>query len=257
MLLIPAIDLAGGRCVRLQQGDFARETRYHAAPLELLGRYQSMGASWVHIVDLDGARDGERANHPVIAALASASSLQLQVGGGIRSAAALEALLAAGVARVVIGSAAVLRPQEVLQWFKSFGPERLCLAFDVRLEPGAEPQVQTLGWRQRGSINLWDALAPYETHVTHVLCTDIARDGMLSSPNLELYQRARARFPQLQWQASGGVSSAADLAALARMGLAAAISGKALLEERIRAEELRPFLRDALFPASTSATAPS
>jgi phosphoribosylformimino-5-aminoimidazole carboxamide ribotide isomerase len=257
MLLIPAIDLAQGRCVRLRQGDFARQTHYPAAPRELLERYKSLGASWVHIVDLDGARQGQRANQQLITELASTASLQLQVGGGLRSAACLEALLGAGAARVVIGSAAVLRPAEVLQWLKRFGAQRVCLAFDVRLEPGGEPQVHTHGWTQRGNLSLWDALAPFGAHVRHVLCTDIARDGMLASPNLELYRQALARFPHLKWQASGGVSRAADLGALARIGLAAAISGKALLEERIRAEELRPFLPDASFPASTFATAQS
>ncbi len=257
MLLIPAIDLASGRCVRLKQGDFAQETAYPASPPELLRRYEALGARWVHLVDLDGARDGEPANHAVIAELATTSPLHLQVGGGIRSAAGLESLLDAGVARVVIGSAAVQRPQEVLQWLKRFGAERVCLAFDIRVEPTGEPYVRTHGWTQRGNVTLWDALAPYSIHVRHVLCTDIARDGMLSGPNLDLYARVLAAFPHLQWQASGGVSDARDLAALARIGVSAAISGKALLEERIGHEELRAFLPDASSPASTYATARS
>lgn len=257
MLLIPAIDLARGRCVRLRQGDFAQETCYPTSPRDLLKRYESLGARWIHVVDLDGARDGLRANHPIIKALAAASSLQLQVGGGIRTATTIKVLLDAGAARVVIGSAAVQRPQEVLQWLKRFGAERLCLAFDVSVEPTGEPQVRTHGWTQRGNLTLWDALAPYSTHVRHVLCTDIARDGMLSRPNLDLYATALAAFPHLQWQASGGVRDAADLAALAKIGLSAAISGKALLEERICHEELRPFLPDASSPASTCATARS
>jgi phosphoribosylformimino-5-aminoimidazole carboxamide ribotide isomerase len=257
MLLIPAIDLAAGRCVRLRQGDFSRETLYPSSPRELLERYRTLGARWVHIVDLDGAKDGERANQRLIAGLAGASAPQLQVGGGIRSAAAIEALLGAGVARVVIGSAAVQRPREVLHWLERFGAERLCLAFDVRVESSGEPRVHTHGWTQQAHLSLWQALAPYGAQVRHVLCTDIERDGMLSSPNLELYRRALARFPHLQWQASGGVSSAADLGALDRLGLAAAISGKALLEERIRLEELRPFLPAASSPASTFATARS
>jgi phosphoribosylformimino-5-aminoimidazole carboxamide ribotide isomerase len=257
MLLIPAIDLARGRCVRLRQGDFARETCYPTSPHELLQRYQVLGACWVHVVDLDGAKDGQRANQAVIAGLAAASPLQLQVGGGIRDAAALEILLDAGAARVVIGSAAVQRPQEVLQWLKRFGAQRVCLAFDVRVEPTGEPYVRTHGWTQRGNVTLWDAVAPYSRYVRHVLCTDIARDGMLARPNLDLYATALANFPHLEWQASGGVSDGSDLAALARLGVAAAVSGKALLEKRICHEELRPFLPDASFPASTSATAPS
>jgi phosphoribosylformimino-5-aminoimidazole carboxamide ribotide isomerase len=257
MLLIPAIDLASGRCVRLRQGNFADETCYSVSPRELLLRYEALGARWVHVVDLDGAKDGLRVNHSVITALAAASSLKLQVGGGIRRAATIEVLLAAGVARVVIGTAAVQRPQKVLQWLKRFGAERLCLAFDVRVEPTGEPHVRTHGWSQRGNLTLWDALAPYSSQARHVLCTDIARDGMLSRPNLDLYATAIAAFPHLQWQASGGIRDAVDLAALSRAGLAAAISGKALLEARICHEELRPFLPDASSPASTYATARS
>jgi phosphoribosylformimino-5-aminoimidazole carboxamide ribotide isomerase len=257
MLLIPAIDLYQGRCVRLRQGDFAQETRYAPAPHTLLLHYQTLGARWVHVVDLDGAKGGKRANHSVIAGLAAFGSPHLQVGGGVRSAAAIEVLLQAGVARVVVGSAALQRPAEVLQWLTRFGAERLCLAFDVRAERSGEPHVHTHGWTRRGDLNLWDALAPYSTHLRHVLCTDIARDGTLAGPNLELYRSALTRFPHLAWQASGGVRDAADLAALARLGVTAAVSGKALLEQRIRDEELRPFLPDASSPALTYATAQS
>jgi phosphoribosylformimino-5-aminoimidazole carboxamide ribotide isomerase len=209
------------------------------------------------MVDLDGARDGHRVNDPVIRALAAACALKLQVGGGIRTGAALEALLEAGVSRVVIGSAAVQRPQEVLQWLKRYGPHRVCLAFDVRAEPTGKWYVHTHGWTQGGRITLWDALAPYRTHVRHVLSTDIARDGTLTGPNLELYAAAVAAFPHIHWQASGGVRDAADLAALARLGVSATVSGKALLEGRIPHEELQPFLPDASSPASTYATARS
>jgi len=255
MYLIPSIDLAQGRCVRLRQGDFHQETRYAPAPHEHLGRYERLGARWVHVVDLDGARDGKRTNHALIAGLATLGSPKLQVGGGVRSAAAIEVLLDAGVERVVIGSAALERPEEVLEWLERFGAEYLCLAFDVRAEPGVEPYVHSHGWSQRGNLDLWSALSPYSTHVRHVLCTDIARDGMLSGPNLDLYSAALDRFPHLAWQASGGIRDAVDLAALARLGVAAAISGRALLEDRIPDEELRPFLPDASSPASTSATA--
>jgi phosphoribosylformimino-5-aminoimidazole carboxamide ribotide isomerase len=255
MQLIPAIDLSNGHCVRLAQGDFAQETRYPISAGELLGRYGALGARWVHVVDLDGARDGKRTNHALIAALASLGLMDLQVGGGARSAAAVEVLLHAGVARVVIGSAALHRPEEVLQWLRYFGAERICLAFDVRTEGHTEPQVHTHGWTQPGIIGLWSALAPYSTLARHVLCTDIARDGMLSGPNIELYRAALERFPNLAWQASGGIRNAADLSALADLGVTAALSGKALLEHRICDEELRPFLPDASSPASTYATA--
>ena len=257
MRLIPAIDLRAGRCVRLLQGDFGAETAYPAAPARLLLRYQSCGARWVHLVDLDGARAGVRVNRALIAALATVRDVRLQVGGGVRDTFALEELLNAAVARVVIGSAAVERPAEVATWLARYGPERLCLAFDVRVDGHGVARVQTRGWSQDSGVTLWQALGRYPTGLRHVLCTDIGRDGALSGPNLDLYRAACARFPHLSWQASGGVRDAADLAALAATQVAATVCGKALLEERISCEELRPFLPDASSPASTSATAGS
>lgn len=250
MLLIPAIDLRQGRCVRLFQGDFDAETRYQYEPVELLVHYRSLGAPWLHVVDLDGARDGALANRKVIAELAAQDGVRLQVGGGIRRPETIEELLSAGVHRVVIGSAAVERPREVLEWIARFGPERICLALDVRLDEQDEPRVRTRGWREDGARSLWDVLALYPREsVRHVLCTDIARDGALAGPNCELYSTAVLRFPEVSWQASGGVRDAQDLEALADVGVAAAVSGKALLERRITPEELRPFLPDASSPA--------
>jgi len=258
MLLIPAIDLRQGRCVRLFQGDFGAETRYGHEPHELLLRYRDLGASWLHVVDLDGAKEGVLANRAVIVALASQRAVRLQVGGGVRSTAAIEDLLGNGVERVVIGSVAVERPDEVAAWIEKFGGERICLAFDVKIDSTGQPLVRTRGWTEATAVSLWDAIGRYPAgSVKHVLCTDIERDGALSGPSIDLYREAMRRFPTLAWQASGGVRDAADLKALADCGVAAAVSGKALLEERITPEELRPFLPDASSPASTSATAGS
>ncbi len=246
MLLIPAIDLRRGRCVRLLKGDFGAETRYDFEPRELLGRYLALGASWVHVVDLDGAKDGAPANRAIILSLASHPAVRLQVGGGIRSAETIEDLLGHGVGRVVIGSAAVERPEEVAGWIARFGSEQICLAFDVRLDAGGVPRVRTRGWTEDGALSLWQAVEPFHpSGLRHVLCTDIDRDGALAGPNLDLYVEALRRFPDLAWQASGGVRDASDLHALARIGVAAAVSGKALLEERIAPDELQPFLPGA------------
>jgi len=250
MLLIPAIDLRHGRCVRLYQGDFAAETRYELEPHELLMRYRALGATWLHVIDLDGAKDGVLANRSVVLSLASQRAVRLQVGGGVRSAATIDDLLTHGVERVLIGSAAIERPQEVAEWLARFGSERIALALDVRLDERGVPCVRTHGWTQGTSLSLWEALDHYPTGtVKHVLCTDTERDGALTGPNLELYRAAVSRLPGLAWQASGGVRSAADLEALAQIGVSAAVSGKALLEERIPLEELRPFLPDASSPA--------
>jgi phosphoribosylformimino-5-aminoimidazole carboxamide ribotide isomerase len=252
MQLIPAIDLRAGRCVRLYQGRFEAETRYPVEPDELMRRYESLGAAWLHVVDLDGARIGVPMNMPLIARLARHGAAHLQVGGGARSSYVIETLLSVGVARVVIGSAAVTRPVEAVMWLKRFGADRLCLAFDVEIDSQGEPRVRTHGWSEDGGVSLWSALSLYAAvDLRHVLCTDISRDGALAGPNLTLYREAVKRFPDLLWQASGGVRDASDLAALECTGVAAAVSGRALLEERMTRKELRPFLPDASSPAST------
>jgi phosphoribosylformimino-5-aminoimidazole carboxamide ribotide isomerase len=246
MRLIPAIDLKDGRCVRLLQGDFAAETRYQAQPLELLAKYRDFGADWLHVVDLDGARDGVLGNRGIIEQLARQAALKLQVGGGLRSLPALAQMLDCGVTRVVVGSAAISHPEQVQQWLEHFGSERVTLAFDVRVDEGGTPRVATHGWRQQSDLSLWDALRRFASGtLKHVLCTDVARDGALNGPNLGLYETAVRRHPEIEWQASGGVRDAKDLRALAQAGATAAISGKALLEQLIPREELQPFLPNA------------
>lgn len=246
MQLIPSIDLRGGNCVRLLRGDFAHETIYDVDPRNLIDRYVRLGARWLHLVDLDGARDGLLANRKFITELAAEHPLALQVGGGIRSAEVVEELLSAGVDRVAIGSTAVERPEEVATWFATFGAERICLALDVRLEPSATgtlPRLLTRGWTAGSNTSLWEAVAFYLPHgLRHVLCTDVERDGALEGPNLQLYGDCVARFPQIAWQASGGVRGTQDLAVLKAIGVAASISGKALLEGRLNAAELHQWL---------------
>jgi len=246
MQLIPSIDLRAGRCVRLVRGDFATETRYASDPKALVAKYHGLGAEWVHIVDLDGARDGAAGNRAVIADLAAGSDVKLQVGGGLRDREAVLATLALGVARIVVGSTAVTQAEAVRAWLQEFGPERVCLAFDVRLDEGGTPRVATHGWREQSSLSLWDAVAGFgAAGLRHVLCTDVARDGTLGGPNVALYREAVRRFPAIRWQASGGVRDLNDLAALADTEVAAAISGKALLDDLIPAEELQAFLPNA------------
>ncbi|MBV8852005.1 MAG: 1-(5-phosphoribosyl)-5-[(5-phosphoribosylamino)methylideneamino] imidazole-4-carboxamide isomerase [Sinobacteraceae bacterium] len=258
MLLIPALDLRGGRCVRLYQGDFAAETQYPHEPGVRVQQYRALGASWIHIVDLDGARQGQLQHADLIAALATIPGVQLQFGGGVRNAATVEQLLQLGVARVVIGSAAIEQPAELYAWIRRYGATRFCVAMDVRCDAYGIPNVRTRGWQHDSGVTLWDALARrIPAGVRHVLCTDVERDGTLQGPNIELYREAQRRHPQLQWQASGGIRDAADLHALAGLGIYAAVSGKALLEGHITSEELRPFLHDASSPASTFATARS
>jgi phosphoribosylformimino-5-aminoimidazole carboxamide ribotide isomerase len=246
MRLIPAIDLKDGRCVRLLKGRFDQATLYPTDALSLQSKYRELGADWLHVVDLDGARLGTAGNRDIIFKLLEAQALKIQVGGGLRNTAAVAAMLNAGVSRVVIGSIAIMDADLVKQWLDQFGADRIALAFDVNMDANATPFVATHGWQLASSITLWNALAPYaQCGLRHVLCTDIGRDGAFNGPNLELYREALRRHPRIEWQASGGVRDARDLESLAAIGTAAAISGKALLEERITREELRPFLPNA------------
>jgi phosphoribosylformimino-5-aminoimidazole carboxamide ribotide isomerase len=246
MRLIPAIDLRAGHCVRLLHGDFEAETRYATDPYSLLTKYREVGADWLHIVDLDGARDGSLGNHAIIVELAAAKAVNLQVGGGLRNTAALTQILDAGVGRAVIGSAAIVQVEQVQAWLAQFGAERLTLAFDVSIDDGGSPRVMTHGWQRQSEFSLWNALDNYSaSQLKHVLCTDVGRDGALTGPNVELYREAVRRYPQIEWQASGGIRNAHDLRALSEAGAAAAISGKALLEDLIPIKELQPFLPNA------------
>jgi phosphoribosylformimino-5-aminoimidazole carboxamide ribotide isomerase len=244
MLLIPAIDLRGGQCVRLLQGRFDAETVYASDPLEILEKYLAFGARRIHVVDLDGAREGSQGNRAAIRRIVGRAGRDaIQVGGGVRSHRIAEELLELGVARVVVGSVAVTQPDEVASWLREFGPERVVLAFDVRLDDGGTPRLATHGWERQTATSLWDAVERFlPARLLHVLCTDVARDGALSGPNVDLYRQCARRYPNVAWQASGGVSEAADLHALAATGAASVISGRALLEDRISAEELAPFL---------------
>lgn len=243
MELVPSIDLRNGRVVRLHQGVFAAETRYPLTPAQLYAHYAAAGAQRVHVVDLDGARDGVAGNEQVLQSLAALGRLRIQAGGGVRRRADVERLLDAGVERVVAGSVAIESPDEFADWITRFGADRIIAALDVRLADGDVPRLASHGWQRESTQSLWDAVEGLAgAGLRHVLCTDIARDGAMAGPNVGLYGECVARFPALAWQASGGVRDAADLHALAAIGIAAAISGRALVEDRIPQPELAPFL---------------
>lgn len=232
MILYPAIDLMDGRIVRLRQGRFDDATVYAADPAEALTRFASAGAEWAHIVDLDGARAGRPVQHALIAKLARAASVKLQVGGGFRTREQIAAMLDAGVSRVVIGSLAVKQPDLVRSFLAEFGAERLTLSLDVRIEAGI-PLVVASGWTEASALSLWQAADLYP-EVRHILLTDVARDGMLAGPNFTLLDEAAGRLPEVQIQASGGVGSLADLN---RLGTAGVIVGKAIWDGRFTLAE--------------------
>ena len=232
MIILPAMDLIGGQAVRLQQGRFDAVTTYPTEPIEALRQFAAAGAKWAHIVDLDGAKAGRPVQADLICELAGATPLSLQVAGGYRDRDQIARVMDAGVARVVIGSLAVKRPDLVREWIDDFGPERITLSLDVRIIDGV-PMVATAGWTEDSGTSLWDVAGQFP-NARHMLVTDIGRDGMLAGPHFALYQEIAERLPELKVQASGGVSSLADLERLRTDG---AIVGKALWEGHIALEE--------------------
>jgi phosphoribosylformimino-5-aminoimidazole carboxamide ribotide isomerase len=234
--IIPAIDLRGGRVVRLKQGDYAQQTTYDADPRELARRYAAAGATWLHIVDLDGARSGSLDNLAVIEAMAAAG-MKVQAGGGVRGESDLRRLFDAGVSRVVLGSVAIRDPEQVAGWLGNDGAERFTIALDTRRLDGRWA-LPSAGWTEVETRTL-DELAPWYAArgARHLLCTDIDRDGMLAGFNLDLYRHLADTVPTLAVQASGGVRSLDDIRAAREAGAQAVILGRALLEGRFTVEE--------------------
>lgn len=246
MNIIPAIDIQNGCCVRLLQGDFARETKYSDDPPSIASDFRDLGFRQLHIVDLDGARYGKQLNREAVRKITASSGLTIQLGGGIRDQETASAWFDAGISRCVVGSTAVLEPAAVKEWFAEFSPEQIVLALDVRLDENGTPWLSTHGWTRKAGITLWDCVEDYaEAGVVHVLCTDVRRDGAMAGPNVDLYAEFVRLYPHLLLQASGGVRNVADLEALRVTGAHSAITGRALLDGRISKEEIAAFLPDA------------
>nr|WP_298123327.1 1-(5-phosphoribosyl)-5-[(5-phosphoribosylamino)methylideneamino]imidazole-4-carboxamide isomerase [uncultured Pseudoxanthomonas sp.] len=234
----PAIDVRDGRVVRLAQGDYARETRYDGTPLEVAQRYASQGAEWLHLVDLDAARAGGYTLAPLLGEIARTTSLKVQTGGGVRGRDDVARILAAGAERVVIGSLSVRDPDAVVAWLAEFGSERITVALDTRRDDDGTWRLPVHGWTETASETLDDLALRYAgAGLRQLLCTDIARDGMLSGPNLDLYAHLRTTLPGLAVQASGGVSAVADVIGAREAGCAGIVLGRALLEGRFALPE--------------------
>jgi phosphoribosylformimino-5-aminoimidazole carboxamide ribotide isomerase len=237
MLVIPSIDLQAGRCVRLRQGDFERVSVYDAEPSVLAARYAKLGASCLHLVDLDGAQKGSPQHLSLIETLKD-KGLTLQFGGGIRQLVHAKDILKAGISKLVIGSIAITNADLVLDILKEVGSEKVILALDVNIQEGI-PKPAIHGWEKTSDRSLWEVVDFYQTAgVKTILCTDIAMDGMMAGPNFDLYDEACDRFPDIAWQASGGVRDGADLKKLNSLGVAAAIMGRTLYENKTD-EDLR------------------
>jgi len=233
-IVYPALDIRGGRVVRLRQGDYAQETHYGDDPLPRAQAFEAQGAGWMHLVDLDAARAGGYTLAPLLSAIRAGTGLQVQTGGGVRGRDDVARILDAGASRVVVGSLAVREPTQVIGWLEEFGAERITIALDARQDDEGQWQLPVHGWTENAGVTL-DALAERyaQAGLRHLLCTDIARDGMLTGPNLALYRHLTARLPGVAVQASGGVRDVADVAAARAAGCAGAVLGKALLEQRM------------------------
>lgn len=238
MQIIPAIDLIGGKCVRLTEGDYSTQKTYDENPVEVAQYFESQGITRLHLVDLDGARAGKVVNHKILKDISQQTCLQIDFGGGIKSEEDLELAYASGASQVTLGSIAVQKPEKCLEWLDKYGAERLILGADVRDE-----QVRINGWADNSQVNLYDFLEKYQTHgIKYVICTDIQKDGRQEGTSIELYQRIREKFSNLCLIASGGVTYQQDLEALQAMGAYGAIIGKALYEKTLTWEVLKRFL---------------
>lgn len=223
--VIPAIDLRGGRCVRLLQGDYARETAYSSDPVSVAGRWAALGAPRLHVVDLDGAKDGAPAHAEVMGAICASTNVPVEVSGGMRTLDHIAEALAYGATRVQLGSAAVKDPTLVRAAVRRF-PRAIVVSIDAR-----DGMVQTDGWLEASSVRAVDlAREMAEAGVPRIMFTDIGRDGMLSEPNYAAYE-ALLGAVTCPIVASGGVSKVEHLVRLAQLGCEGSIVGKALYEE--------------------------
>ncbi|MCC4619887.1 1-(5-phosphoribosyl)-5-[(5-phosphoribosylamino)methylideneamino]imidazole-4-carboxamide isomerase [Xanthomonas cassavae CFBP 4642] len=234
----PALDIRDGRVVRLLQGDYARETRYGDDVLPRAQAFADAGAQWMHLVDLDAAKAGGYTLATLLGQITRQTGLQVQTGGGVRLRDDVARILDAGAARVVIGSLAVREADTVIAWLQEFGAQRLTIALDTRQDAAGVWQLPVHGWTEAAEATLDQLAVRYaQAGLQHLLCTDIARDGMLSGPNMALYARLRALAPQLQVQVSGGARNLADVGAAKASGCAGIVLGKALLEGHLNLNE--------------------
>jgi phosphoribosylformimino-5-aminoimidazole carboxamide ribotide isomerase len=237
-MIIPAIDLIDGKVVRLYQGDYNQTTEYQLDPIDVVHQYADDGAQWLHIVDLTGAKDTTKRQLTLISEMVATKRMKFQSGGGVRTKADVEGLLKAGVQRVVIGSLAVTQQEVVEQWMVEFGPEHIVLALDINIDQHGNKFVATHGWQQDSGVSIEALIKRYsKVGLKHVLCTDISRDGTLQGANDSLYKEVVAQFPDIQWQASGGIGSLRDIEVLKPTNVAGVILGRALLEGKFTVKQ--------------------
>lgn len=235
MEIIPAIDLIGGQCVRLTEGDFAQQTTYDSDPLAVAQRFEQHGLRRLHMVDLDGARAKRPVNLPVLERIARHTGLTIDFGGGLQSDEAVRQAFDAGAAQITAGSIAVREPETVRQWLQTFGAGRIIVGADFR-----DGRIAINAWAEQSERTLQEFVADYlAAGASTFVCTDVSKDGKLQGPALGAYQQLREALPAAQLVASGGVTTLADVEALAALGMHGCIIGKAIYEGTISLAELR------------------
>lgn len=238
--IIPAIDIIGGQCVRLTQGDYSQRTVYSSDPVEIAKSYEAIGIRRLHVVDLDGAKAAAPQNLDTLRKIATATKLDIQYGGGIKSGEALEAVLAAGANRAICGSVAITAPDRFEGWLAAYGAEHIILGADTKAG-----KVAINGWQESTETDVQTIVRQFaECGLRQVICTDISRDGMLEGPNFDLYTTLESEFPEVDITVSGGISSLDDIVRLDDMGLRSVIVGKAIYEGRITLKDLERCLQN-------------
>ena len=237
-MMIPAIDLINGEVVRLFQGDYQQKTNYQYTAKERQDAYAASGATVMHFVDLDGAKDSDKRQLTLLKTLVKHDTMTIQVGGGVRCIEDVQQLLDLGADRVVIGSLAIKEPTLVQTWIKQFGGEHIVLALDVKIDAQGNKTLPTHGWIKDSGVNLESLLDDYiAAGLIHVLCTDISKDGTLQGSNVAMYRELCQQYPNIKWQASGGIGSLDDIKALIPTGVDGVILGRSLLEGKFTLEE--------------------
>ena len=237
MYIIPAIDLIGGKCVRLSQGDYSSKKEYHDDPLEMAKRFEGAGISRLHLVDLDGAKAKKIINGDVLKRICNGTSLQVDFGGGIQADEEIEKAFSLGAKQVTGGSIAVKNPTLFDEWITKYGSEKIILGADAK-----NKKIAVGGWEETTSVDLIPFIQSYfDKGIRYVICTDVAKDGLLQGPSVDLYREILQEIPELKLIASGGVSSVKDLEELEKVGVYGTIVGKAYYEGRVTLEELAAF----------------
>jgi len=236
MIIFPAIDIIEGKCVRLTQGDYQAKTIYHDKPADMAKMFEDEGFTHLHVVDLDGAQAGAIRNWRSIEEVTKSTNLNVDVGGGIKTASTIESLLELGVKQVNLGSIAHKAPELVQEWMEQFGNNTIIISADVRDE-----KIAVHGWQNQSTSNVFDFIKNNHWKKATITCTDIQTDGMLSGPNVSLYAKLRQQFPQANIIASGGVGNIEHIKALKELKVFGVIVGKAIYENKISLKELQSY----------------